>query len=115
VNLSFVTIVQFVFVGVTSFWELLDLSLPEEACFCGVLKHVELVGTDESALLNKHFTTLDPLPINSLLAEFLATASVSDVKLLAALSACGNLLVPDPRKKKSHNISLRATSNVINM
>lgn len=77
-NLSFVTIVQFV--GVACFWGLLEFSLPgEEACFCGVLRHVELVGIDESALLNTHLTTLDPSPvINSLVALFLANVCVSN-------------------------------------
>lgn len=70
-NLSFVTIVQFV--GVTSFWGLLDLPLTEEACFCGVIRHVELITvSDESA-------TLDTSPVIDLLAdEFFANVSVSD-------------------------------------
>lgn len=69
-NLSFVTIVQFV--GVTSFWGLLDLPLTEEACFCGVIRHVELLVSDESA-------TLDTSPVIGLLAdEFFANVSVSD-------------------------------------
>lgn len=67
-NLSFVTIVQFV--GVTSFWGLLDLPLTEEACFCGVIRHVELVGSDESV-------NLDTSPdIDLLDEEFLANDSV---------------------------------------